>query len=112
MDQPRRNSGVTESNPQITSNVPQQRYGIQRNVVTQTIGNRKGLGGHDEILLQCEGEKKIQPDQFALHPDPVRPPWAPVLAIRVIASCWVVQVTEVPGLLTRGKAAQTKVELH
>ena len=47
-----------------------------------------------------------------LHPDPVRPPWAPVLAIRVIASCWVVHVTEVPGEFTSGKAAQIKPPPH
>lgn len=116
MDQARRNPGVTESNSQITSNIPQQSYGIERNVV---LGNRCP---HRLLTIvrdsgvmkyyNAREKKKIQPNQFALHPDPVRPPWAPVLAIRVIASCWVVHVTEVPGLLTRGRAAQIKGELH
>lgn len=57
-------------------------------------------------------KKKIQPNQLALQPDPVKPPWAPVLAIRVRASAWVVHVIEVPGEFTRGKAAQIKPPLH
>jgi len=57
-------------------------------------------------------KKKIQPNQFALHPDPVKPPWAPVLPIRVMASSSVVHVMEVPREFTRGKAAQTKEALH
>lgn len=60
----------------------------------------------------CEAKKKIQPNQFALQPDPVRPPWAPVLAIRMMASASVVHVIEVPGEFTRGKAAQIKGALH
>lgn len=66
--------------------------------------------GHE--MKYYNARKKIQPDQSALHPDPVRPPWAPVLEMRVIASCWVVHVMEVPGEFTRGKAAQIKDELH
>ena len=62
--------------------------------------------------IQQVEKRKFQPNQSALHPDPVRPPWAPVLAIRVIASCWVVHVMEVPGEFTRGKAAQIKGGLH
>jgi len=57
-------------------------------------------------------KKKIQPNQFALQPEPVRPPVAPVLAIREMASSLVVHVIEVPALFTRGKAAQTKVAEH
>ena len=57
-------------------------------------------------------KEKIQPNQLALQPDPVRPPWAPVLPIRVMASSLVVHVIEVPGEFTRGKAAQIKDALH
>lgn len=42
----------------------------------------------------------------------MRPPWAPVLAIRVVASCMVVHATDVPGEFTRGKAAHIKGGLH
>ena len=63
-------------------------------------------------LRNAARQKKIQPNQFMLQPDPVRPPWAPVLAIRVTASAWVVHVIEVPGEFTRGKAAQIKGLLH
>jgi hypothetical protein len=38
--------------------------------------------------------------------DPVMPPVAPVAAMRAAASALVVQVTEVPAELTRGRAAQ------
>jgi len=46
------------------------------------------------------------------HPDPVRPPGAPVFAIRVRASCRVVHAMEVPGLFTSGRAAHINPELH
>lgn len=39
---------------------------------------------------------------------PVKPPWAPVRAIRATASASVVHVTLVPGLLTSGRAAHVR----
>ena len=39
---------------------------------------------------------------------PVIPPLAPVAWMRASASAGVVQVIEVPGLLTRGRAAQVR----
>lgn len=44
--------------------------------------------------------------------EPVMPPVAPVAAIRAAASAWVVQVIEVPGELTRGRAAQVNEALQ
>jgi len=48
----------------------------------------------------------------AADPSPVRPPVAPVAAILESASAVVVQVMEVPALLTRGRAAQTSPPAH
>jgi len=72
------------------------------------VVNNRGI--HES--KKCCETKKFQPNQFALQLDPVRPPVAPVLPIRVMASAVVVQVMEVPGEFTRGKAAQTKVAAH
>jgi len=47
-----------------------------------------------------------------VEPSPVKPPVAPVAAILESASAVVVQVMEVPGLLTRGSAAQTSPPAH
>ena len=43
---------------------------------------------------------------------PVSPPLAPVAWMRASASAEVVQVIEVPGELTRGRAAQTRPPLQ
>lgn len=42
--------------------------------------------------------------ELAPDPEPVIPPFAPVAAIRALASACVVQVILVPALLTRGNA--------
>jgi len=50
------------------------------------------------------------PDDDDEEPSPVTPPVAPVLAMRLAASDWVVQVMEVPALLTSGSAKQLRLE--
>jgi len=48
----------------------------------------------------------------AVDPSPVKPPVAPVAAIRASASLWVAQVIEVPALLTKGRAAHVVPPAH
>lgn len=109
----RKFSTIRFSNPEQRLPFYSKKRAIERNVVNRT-GTSFTIVMDPQVMkyIQHLKEKWIQPSQSALHPDPVRPPWAPVLVIRVIASCWVVHVMEVPGEFTRGKAAQIKLELH
>lgn len=54
------------------------------------------------------GEGAEAGEAEAAPPEPVKPPVAPVAAIRAKASAVVVQVMEVPAVLTRGRAAHIR----
>ena len=59
-----------------------------------------------EADAEAEDEEPVE--LVELSPLPVTPPETPVAAMRAAASASVVQVTEVPALLTRGRAKQLR----
>lgn len=61
-------------------------------------------------VAAMEAEWDAEDEPVELSPLPVTPPETPVAAMRAAASASVVQVMEVPALLTRGSAKQLRVE--
>lgn len=61
-------------------------------------------------VAASEVETSDAEDDDPVEPLPVTPPETPVAAMRAAASASVVQVTDVPALLTRGRAKQLRVD--
>lgn len=79
-------------------------------VATATAVFAVGVAASGAETSDAEADDEDPVELVELSPLPVTPPETPVAAMRAAASASVVQVTEVPALLTRGRAKQLRPE--